>query len=263
MYDIVYDRKRKLSCMALEECSYLSFSKNIFKLYMEENVNKVISERKKFLLKFFNDYLPLPPTKIERYVSDSVETLYFRKNEIIFKEGEKNMYLFLVFKGEVNFVRNINKNQFDILPSFNYSLTKLKENAKKIEYGKLIETCKKEIDNEKINNYDYIDRNESDIKNYKILCTLSRGGIAGMEITTGATRFKYNLICNSDFCAILKIKLELFDDEHLKVLMINLLPNFIDSEKKFIKLYKKLNLLIFILIHLHVEISKILKICLL
>ena len=240
MYDIVYDRKRKLSCMALEECSYLSFSKNIFKLYMEENVNKVISDRKKFLLKFFNDYLPLPPTKIERYVSDSVETLYFRKNEIIFKEGEKNMYLFLVFKGEVNFVRNINKNQFDILPSFNYSLTKLKENAKKIEYGKLIETCKKEIDNEKINNYDYIDRNESDIKNYKILCTLSRGGIAGMEITTGATRFKYNLICNSDFCAILKIKLELFDDEHLKVLMINLLPNFIDSEKKIYKIIQKI-----------------------
>ena len=74
MFDVLYERKRKLSCLPLEDCSYLTFSKDIFKLYMEENVSKVLLEKKKFLFKFFKEYLPLPPTKIERYISNCVET---------------------------------------------------------------------------------------------------------------------------------------------------------------------------------------------
>jgi len=100
MSDIIYDRKRKLSCIALEECSYLCFSKDIFKLYMEENVNKVISERKRFLFKFYQDYLPISPVKIDHYISNATENLFFRKNDVIYKEGNKNISLFLIFKGE-------------------------------------------------------------------------------------------------------------------------------------------------------------------
>ena len=228
MYDILYERKRKLTCMALEECSYLYFNKDIFKLYMAEDVNKVLSERKKFLLKFFNEYLPIPAAKVERYISNSVENVFFRKNDIIYREGEKNISLYLMFSGEANLIKNINKDYYDILPTFNLTLKKLKENAKKIEYGSIIDNFKNEmLENNNVN----IDK--LDINSYKIMATLSKGSICGgLEICTGVTYFKYNLICNTDFCALFRIKLELFEDEHLKVLMVNLLPYLISKEKK-------------------------------
>ena len=46
------------------------------------------------------------------------------------------------------------------------------------------------------------------------------------------TKFKYTLISNTNFCAILKLNIEHLEDEHLKMLLINLLPDFIKSEKK-------------------------------
>ena len=236
MDDILYDRKRKYSCLTLEECSYLCFSRDIFKLYMEENVNKVISERKRFLMDFFKDYLPLTSSKIERYISNSVENIFFRKNDIIYKEGDKNIYLYLLFKGEANLVVDINKNRFDILPNLSLPISKIKENAKNIEYGNIIDNCKIEMSQ---NNEETFD-NKLDIKNYKVLCTLSKGIVGGMEISSGLLYFKYNLVCNSDFCAIIRVKLELFENDHLKTLMVNLLPDFISKEKKIYKLIQNI-----------------------
>ena len=236
MNDIVYDRKRKLSCITLEECSCLYFSKDIFKLYMEESVNKVISERKKFLLKFFNEYSGLSPAKIERYISNSVEDLFYRKNDIIFREGEKNISLYLIFNGEANLMININKNFFDSLPNFNLPIQKIKENARNIDYGKIIGNCKREM--EKLSD-DIID-DRLDINSCKVISTFSKGSIGGMEISTGITTFKYNLVCNSNFCAVIRIKLELFEDEHLKNLMVNLLPYFISKEKKIHKMIQNI-----------------------
>ena len=232
MDDIIYDRKRKLSCMALEECSYLYFSGDIFKLYMAENVNKIISERKQFLLKFFNEYLPISSAKIERYISNSVENIYFRKNDIIYREGEKNTSLYLLFRGEANLIINMNKSSFDILPNFQLPIKTIKDNARNIEYGQIIDSCKKEMEKTK----DEINIDKLDLKSYKVLSTLSKGSIGGLEIASGITFFKYNLICNSNFCAFFRIKLELFENAHLKSLMINLLPNLISSEKKIQKL---------------------------
>ena len=241
MFDVLYERKRKLSCLPLEDCSYLSFSKDIFKLYMEENVSKVLFERKKFLFRFFKEYLPLPPTKIERYITNCVENLFFRKNEIIYKEGDKNISLYIIFIGEANLVANLTKNEFDILPNFSLPMVKIKENAKNIEYGKLIDNCKKEMLQNKEENSDISNFKNN---NYKVMCTLSKGSICGgMEISCGITSFKYNLICNSDFCAILQIKLELFEDEHLKTFMVNLLPNIISKERKIYKIKQNIKYL--------------------
>ena len=243
MNDIIYDRKRKLSCMALEECSCLNFSKDIFKIYMEESVNKIISERKKFLFKFFNEYSTLSGAKIERYISNSVENMFFRKNDVIFKEGEKNTSLFLIFDGDANLIINPKKNFYDSLPNLNLPIHKIKENAKKIEYGKIIDNCKKEM-REPI---DGLNIDKLDIKGYKVISTLSKGSVAGMEISTGITYFKYNLVCTSNFCAVFRIKLELFEDEHLKNLMVNLLPYFISKEKKIHKSIQNIKYVDFII----------------
>ena len=232
MDDIVYDRKRKLSCLALEECCCLYFSKDLFKLYMEENVIKVISQRKHFLLRFFNEYLPISPAKIERYISNSVENIFFRKNDIIYSEGDKNTSIYLIFDGEANLMINMNKSSFDILPNISLPIQKIKEKARNIKYGQIIDNCKKEIQQFKGG----VNIDKLDLKSYKIIATLSKGSIGGMEISSGITYFKYNLVCNSNFCSIFKINLELFEDEHLKLLMVNLLPNLINKEKKIQKL---------------------------
>ena len=58
-----------------------------------------------------------------------------------------------MFSGEANLIKNINKDYYDILPTFNLTLKKLKENAKKIEYGSIIEGEKKAIKIAPLNDY--------------------------------------------------------------------------------------------------------------
>ena len=148
--------------------------------------------------------------------------------------------VFIIFIGEANLVTNLKKNDFDILPSYSLPMKKIKENAKNIEYAQIIDNTKKEILQ---NKEDTIENNLKN-NNYKVMCTLSKGSICGgMEISCGITSFKYNLICNSDFCTIFRIKLDSFDDEHLKTLMLNLLPNIISKEKKIHKIKQNIKYL--------------------
>ena len=64
--------------------------------------------------------------------------------------------------------------------------------------------------------------------------------MGGLEICTGITKFKYSLISNSDFTSVFKIDLRQLDGEHVTELMLNLLPMFIDLERKIHKQIKKL-----------------------
>ena len=122
LLDIIYERKRKFSCVSLTECCYLSFDKDFYKKNMEEKVNKIETEKKSFLTKFFNSYITIPQTKLERFISNYVEILFFGKNEIIYSEGDKNKCLYLIFIGEANLVKNINKGEFFILSKLNQSI---------------------------------------------------------------------------------------------------------------------------------------------
>ena len=58
--------------------------------------------------------------------------------------------------------------------------------------------------------------------NYEVISTLSKGCVGGLEITTGMTKFKYTLISNTNFCSVLKLNIQNLEDEHLKMLLINL-----------------------------------------
>ena len=232
MFDIIYERKRKLSCICLTDCSYLYFEKDFFKKFMEERVNKIETERKSFLVKFFNTYITIPLIKLERFISNHTEMLFFGKNEIIYQEGDNNKCLYAIFNGEANLMKNISKGEFFVLSKFNQSIERLKERARNIDYISIIkndENNKNEIE-ENINNENLdFTLNKS---NYTIISTLSKGSLGGLEISAGMTKFKYDLISNSSFCAVIKIKLEHLEDEHLKTLMINLLPVFKKKKKK-------------------------------
>ena len=235
MLDIIYERKRKLSCICLTECCFIGFEKDFFKKYMEEKVNKIEAEKKSFLVKFFNSHITIPLIKLERFISNHIEMLFFGKNDVIYREGDKNKCLYLIFNGEANLIENINKGEFFILSKYNQSVERLKERAKNINYIKIIKGEENQNNNQKILDKDKKMKNLElllDKSNYRIMSTLSRGSIGGLEITSGITKFKYNLISNTNFCSVIKINLEFLDDDHLKMLMINLLPTFIKYEKK-------------------------------
>ena len=74
----------------------------------------------------------------------------------------------------------------------------------------------------------------------KKILSLSKGSLGGLEICTGITKFKYSLITNSDFTSVFKIDLKKIEGEHLTELMVNLLPLFIEYERKIHYQIKKL-----------------------
>ena len=233
LLDIIHDRKRRMSCMSLTESYYLSIDKDFFKKYMEEKVNKAEIEKKSFLLKFFNNYLKISKIKLERFISNNIEVLFFGKNDIIYKEGETNKCLYIIYDGEANLMKNINQEEFRVLPRFNQSNENIKEKAKNIDYVSILKNeennNKKNINMDKKNQYlDLL----LDKVNYKTISTLSKGCIGGLEICTGLTKFKYTLISSTDFCSVIKVDIKNLEDEFLRMLMINLLPVFIQSEKK-------------------------------
>ena len=56
LLDIMYERKRRMSCLSLTKSYYLSIDREFFKKYLEEKVNKAEIEKKYFLMKFFNNF---------------------------------------------------------------------------------------------------------------------------------------------------------------------------------------------------------------
>ena len=233
MLDVIYERKRKLSCICATECCYLSIEKEFFKKNIEEKVSRIELEKKSFLIKFFNKYLIIPLIKLERFIMKYVEILFFRKNDIIYKKGDTNKSLYLIFNGEANLMANINEGEFFVLSNSNQSINRLQEMARNIDYINIIKN-ENNAENNKVNNNNKIEYLDFLLEkaNYEVISTLSKGCVGGLEITTGMTKFKYTLISNTNFCAILKLNIEHLEDEHLKMLLINLLPDFIKSEKK-------------------------------
>ena len=233
LLDIMYDRKRRMSCVSLTESYYLSIDREFFKKYMEEKVNKAEIEKKSFLMQFFNNFLTISKIKLERFISNNVEVLIFGKNDIIYKEGETNKCLYIIYNGEANLMKNINQEEFMVLSKINQSIENIQEKAKNIDYVSLLKdeenNDNKNINNDKKNQYLEL---LLDKVNYKTISTLSRGCIGGLEICTGLTKFKYTLVSRTDFCSIIKMNIKNLEDEILRMLMINLLPVFIQSEKK-------------------------------
>ena len=229
-WDIVYERKRKLSCFCITDCHLMLINKDTFKNLLEEKILKGQSDKKNFLVKFFNAFLTIPLIKLERFIQNSIETLFFNRNDMIYREGGKNKYLYIIYNGEANLIKNLHLGEFSLLPKFNQTIERLQEKTKKINYVNLIKNV-----NIKENNSDknpiLLDMSLNKV-NYQVVSKLTKGSIGGLEITTGNTEFKYSLISNSDFTTLLKVNLLQMEDEHLKCFMQNLLPIFLQYEKK-------------------------------
>ena len=339
-WDIIYERKKKTSAVCVEDCHIMSVDRETFKEYFEAKLTKVEAEVKNMLKNFLMKYMTLPAIKIERFIQTNIETLFFKRNEVIYREGDNNTFLFMINNGEANLIQNFYKGEYSFLMKYQYPSDYIKNMAKRIDYKGVIRDAfgKKEnfmqyinsndnhddnnnnthrtttieinsekenneneknskIENnssnnnnnnqmelniknyskslkesnnkignnkeeQKINNNDFrmsIDKSKSDKDNkdknnddskkldlllerrrYQNIISLTKGSVGGLEVCTGITKFKYSLISNSDFTSVFKIDLRQLDGEHLTEFMLNLLPTFIDFERKIHFQIKKL-----------------------
>ena len=268
--DIIYNRKKKLSAFCLENSLIISVDKETFKEFFETKIIKREAEIKTMLKNFLMRYMTLPAIKIERFIQNNIETLFFKRNEVIYREGDNNSYLYMVNDGEANLVQNLNKGEYSYLLKYQYSTEYIKDMAIRIDYKGVIKSAYQKIcdsnknagdnysknmiqeknkelsyyrkgfnKNRKENELDNINKSESlkldlllERSNLQIISNLKKGSLGGLEICTGITKFKYSLITGSDFTSIFKIDLNQLEGQHLTELLLNLLPSFIDSERK-------------------------------
>ena len=280
-WDIIYDRKKKTGAFCVEDSVIISVEKETFKDYFEAKVMKIEAEIKTMLKNFLMAYMTLPAIKIERFIQNNIKTLFFKRNEVIYSEGEENTHLYMINAGEADLIQKFSKGEYSFLVNYQYSNEYLKEMAKRIDYRGEIRSANhpnyKRVyndddyeDKEKENNYNEnyytinkkynlrkdinknnkkkLNKSDESIKldlllerkNFQVLSCLKKGSLGGIEVCTGITRFKYSLISNSEFTSVFKIDLKPLDGEHLTEFMLNLLPMFIDLEKKIHAQIKKM-----------------------
>lgn len=229
-WQIINNRNNKYSALCKENCYLIYISKEIFKRYIVDRYTKIEADIKNYLMNNLRNYVKMPTIKLERFIESNIKSLFFRKNDIIFKKGEETKYLYLLYKGEVNILKDVEKGDESSFISFrnDISIESILKRAKKINYKQMIKKYIKKDEESKNNLKLEMSLNKN---KYNIMTTLTKGSFIGLEITTGVYFFKYTYTCKSDFASILEINIENLD-EHLKELMINLIPFFLGLDEK-------------------------------
>ena len=237
-WDVIFQRKRKASYCSLDECHIITIGKDIIKKYLQEKLIKGAEEFKSFTTKFLKKNGISASSKIEKLIKN-MKLLYFRKNEIIYNEGEKNSNIYLIYKGEAKYVKKIKDGEFSLIENLKENIFKIQERAKNFNYKDLIT----DENNDKIK-----DRNNNSTKKlmekseYKTLAILGKGSIGGLEVSTGIVYKKYTLVANSDYTTVIKIELK-YIKENIDKFLINLLPIFIQIEKEIHSRFKQIKTL--------------------
>ena len=240
-WEIINNRFNKYTVICKEECYLIFLQKEIFVKYIQDKYTKIETNKKNFVINNLKNYLVIPPVKLERFIESNIKSLFFRKNDILFKKGEETKYLYLIYKGEVNIVKDIKEGEDTsfISERNNISIESIQKQAKKINYKKMIKKYIKKDEDSKIDLKLDISLNKN---KYNIMTTLAKGSFIGLEIVTGVYFFKYTYVCKSDIVAVLEINIENLD-EHLKELMINLMPYFFKLDEKIRQHIDKINIL--------------------
>ena len=239
-WDIIYHRKRKLSYYASEECHIIYIDKHIVRKYLQEKIIKGDNDIKTFATKFLKNNKINSFLKIERVINN-MKILYYRKGEIIYKEGEENTNIYLVYKGETKLVKKIKNGEFTYIENLNDNIYKIQEKAKNLNYKNLIsdEISEKKLENEESKNNNNTPNILIENSEYKTLAILGKGNIGGLEISTGIKNKKYTMIANHDYTTIIQIELYFIKD-NINKFLLNLLPLFIQSEKDIHSRFKQI-----------------------
>jgi len=240
--DLIYDKKKSMSAFCKTECHLITLNKKFFKKFVEERISKAELEKKLYIISFFKKFGRIPNVRLEKYILSNVQTLFFRRNKIIYKSGENNNSLYLIYRGEAIIINDINQGEFSFLKNFNERIRYIQKKALGLNYVEIIKNTNikntgkilydKEYNTKSIDS----DKELNDLNllmnkmKYDIVCRMAKGSIGGLEIVTGVNQFKYSLIANSDFTCVLKLELKNIDD-YLTNFLINLIPLYVEFEK--------------------------------
>ena len=239
--DLIYDRRKIFSAFCSLDSHILIITRDIFKKFIEDKMSRIEIDKKLFLISFFNKFVNMPSIKLERFILNNIKTLFYRRNEIIYKEGDKNIYLYIIYCGEAILINNIKEKEFSYIIKYNESIKYILKKASQLNYPNIVNNIKINSEKEKNNEIMKLDILLNKTK-YNIIANLIKGSIGGLEITTGIQKLKYSLISNSDFTCVLKVDLRNIDD-YLNILMLNLLPIFIKLEKNINKRINNIKLI--------------------
>ena len=240
--DLIYDKKKSMSAFCKTECHLITLNKKFFKKFVEERISKTEIEKKLYIISFFKKFGRIPNVRLEKYILSNVQTLFFRRNKIIYKSGENNNSLYLIYRGEAIIINDINQGEFSYLKNFNERIGYMQKKALGLNYIEIIKNTNTKSTEKKLYDKEYNIKNidnerELDDLNllmnkmkYDIVCRMTKGSIGGLEIVTGVNQFKYSLIANSDFTCVLKLELKNIDD-YLTDFLINLIPLYVEFEK--------------------------------
>ena len=242
-WDVIYHRKRKSTFYSYDESHIIVIEKGIIRKFLQDKMIKAEEEKKSFVSKFLKKYGISAFFRIERVIHN-IKLLHFRQDEIIYKEGDINDKIYLIYKGEGKLVKKIKEGEFSYVENLKENILKIQNKAKNLNYKQLIpnenEKTKinknKEISNDNNNNNKQILNEKSE---YKILAILGRGCIGGLEISTGIKNKKYTLVANCDYTTVIIIELNDIK-ENINQFLNNLLPPFIQSEKEIHSRIKKI-----------------------
>ena len=240
--DLIYDKRKSMSAFCKTECHLITLGKKFFKKFVEERISKTELEKKLYIISFFKKFGRIPNVRLEKYILSNVQTLFFRRNKIIYKSGEYNNSLYLIYRGEAIIINDINQGEFSYLKNFNERIGYMQKKALGLNYIEIIKNTNTKSTEKKLYDKEYNIKNidnerELDDLNllmnkmkYDIVCRMTKGYIGGLEIVTGVNQFKYSLIANSDFTCVLKLELKNIDD-YLTDFLINLIPLYVEFEK--------------------------------
>ena len=244
-WDVIYHRKRKSTFYSYDESHIIVIEKGIIRKFLQDKMIKAEEEKKSFVSKFLKKYGISAFFRIERVIHN-IKLLHFRQDEIIYKEGEINDKIYLIYKGEGKLVKKIKEGEFSYVENLKENILKIQNKAKNLNYKQLIpnENEKTKINqNKEISNDNNNNNNKKQILNekseYKILAILGRGCIGGLEISTGIKNKKYTLVANCDYTTVIIIELNDIK-ENINQFLNNLLPPFIQSEKEIHSRIKKI-----------------------
>jgi CRP-like cAMP-binding protein len=201
---LLYDSQKKSSAVAIEETDLFYIKQDDFDSNFSRSIHKAETDRKCFLQNIFSCFNKMPKHKFEECYR-KFQINFYKKNEIIYKEGDSSGYLYVVYQGECFLKRDIT------LP---YIFDK-----HKINYNHIKELNKDSIKDDKINN-NYNDNpsihNENpqniNLKNFHNILKLHKGGIAGLETAAGIPKLNHTLVTATDFTVVLKIDINDFNE---------------------------------------------------
>ena len=105
--DLINRRKRSNTAYAVEDTDLWIIEKENFEMNLFKTISKAESERIVFIFNMIPVFNNLPKKKFDEFYQQAVDFQIYKDNEIIYEEGDKSEFIYLIYQGECCLKRDI------------------------------------------------------------------------------------------------------------------------------------------------------------